>query len=202
LINCATHADKEATGYCANCGKALCADCAHQVRGALYCETCLSSMVTRAASPATSRSRHPWVAFGLGWIPGLGAVYNGEFIKGLVHVAIFAALVTMDSHGADQPFWGLATAFFICYMPIEAFISAKGRFPNTPAFEYGAHNAEISSTSTRAPIGPIVLIALGFLFLLDNFRVLQFDWVFEHGWPVLLIGLGTWMLWKRTTGRP
>jgi hypothetical protein len=51
---------------------------------------------------------------------------------------------------------------------------------------------------TCAPIGPIVLIVLGVLFLLDNLHVLPFDWIFENGWPVLLIGLGAWMLWKRT----
>jgi len=38
------------------------------------------------------------------------------------------------------------------------------------------------------------LIVLGVLFLLDNLHVLPFDWIFENGWPALLIGMGAWML--------
>ena len=30
----------------------------------------------------------------LGLIPGVGAMYNGQFIKGLIHVVIFAVLVS------------------------------------------------------------------------------------------------------------
>ena len=48
----------------------------------------------------------------------------------------------------------------------------------------------------REPVGAIVLIALGILFLLG-----QFDWfsgrVFEFSWPVVLIGLGVWMIVRR-----
>jgi hypothetical protein len=195
-MNCAIHTDTGATGYCRNCGKALCPQCIREVRGSLYCEPCLSSMVARAAVPAASSGRHPWLAFALGWVPGLGAVYNGEYVKALVHIAIFAGLVTLDAHGADQPLWGLVTAFFICYMPIEAFITARDELKDGPAMDSPAHS--VGPLSARAPVGPIVLIVLGVLFLFDNLGILHFDWVFENGWPVLLIGLGVWMLWKRT----
>jgi hypothetical protein len=194
-MNCAVHKEIESTGYCSNCGKPVCAQCARQVRGALYCEPCLSSMLTQPATHQALAGRHPWVAFGLGWVPGLGAVYNSDYMKALVHVAIFAALVTMNAHGANQPFWGLVLAAFICYMPIEAYVAARDRFKTQRAADPAIQSTE--TPTTCLPVGPIVLIALGVLFLLDNFGVLQFDWVFERGWPVLLIGLGTWMLWKR-----
>lgn len=195
-MSCAIHADIEATGYCRNCGKPFCAQCTREVGGVLYCEPCLSSMLAQGPAPTATPGPHPWLAFGLGWIPGLGAVYNGEYIKALVHVAIFASLVTMDARGADQPLWGLLTAFFICYQPIEAFITARDR-PKSQRAIVPAACAGVTP-STRAAIGPLVLIVLGVLFLLDNLDILHLDWVFENGWPVLLIGLGTWMLWKRT----
>jgi len=48
----------------------------------------------------------------------------------------------------------------------------------------------------REPIGAVILIALGLLILLH-----QFDWfsgrVFEFSWPVLLIGLGVWLMVRR-----
>jgi len=48
----------------------------------------------------------------------------------------------------------------------------------------------------REPIGAIILIALGVLFLMGHF-----DWfsgrMFEFTWPVLLIGLGVWLIVRR-----
>ena len=67
---------------------------------------------------------NPGSAATLGIIPGLGAVYNGEYMKALIHVLIFAGLIAALS--SDLP--DSATAFvivaFICfcfYMPIEAY---------------------------------------------------------------------------------
>jgi hypothetical protein len=149
-------------------------------------------LVARPAAPVALTDKNPWLAFVLGWVPGLGAVYNGEYIKALVHVAIFAGLITVNAHGADQPLWGLLLAAFICYMPVEAFIVARDRSTNKSA----APSEE--RRLTQAPVGPIVLIVLGALFLLNNLHVLAIDWIFENGWPVVLIGIGAWMLWKRT----
>ena len=44
-MKCAVHAEVEATGYCRNCGKALCPACTREVKGALYCEECLAGLV-------------------------------------------------------------------------------------------------------------------------------------------------------------
>jgi hypothetical protein len=191
-MNCAVHMDAEAAGYCRNCGKALCSKCARDVAGAMYCEPCISTLVARPAAQAAPAGKNPWLAFVLGWVPGLGAVYNGEYIKALVLLAIFVGLITVNAHGADQPLWGLLLAAFICYMPVEAFIVARDRSRNASAERSEEHRP------TQAPVGPIVLIALGALFLLNNLHVLAFDWIFENGWPVVLIGIGAWMLWKRT----
>jgi hypothetical protein len=191
-MNCAVHMDAEAAGYCRNCGKALCSQCSREAGGSLYCEPCISALVARPTAPVGPPGKNPWLAFVLGWVPGLGAVYNGEYIKALVHVAIFAGLVTANAHGADQPLWGLLCAAFICYMPVEAFIVARDRSRN-PSAERSEERRP-----TYAPVGPIVLIVLGALFLLNNLHVLAIDWIFENGWPVVLIGIGAWMLWKRT----
>jgi len=48
----------------------------------------------------------------------------------------------------------------------------------------------------REPIGAVILIALGLLFLVG-----QMDWfpgrLFQFTWPVLLIGLGVWLIVRR-----
>jgi hypothetical protein len=50
------------------------------------------------------------------------------------------------------------------------------------------------SPQDKAPIGAIVLIALGVIFLLDNLGILRM----HHLWPLFLIGIGLWIAYKRT----
>src|ERR1700719_1858888 len=101
-MNCAVHQDVTATGYCRNCGKPMCAQCTREVRGALYCEDCLAQRVAPATGPpipplpplaSRQGDGHAALACALGFIPGLGAVYNGEYMKGLVHVLIFGGII-------------------------------------------------------------------------------------------------------------
>ena len=164
-MTCAVHTDTEATGFCGNCGKAMCAQCTREVNGTFYCQDCLGALIaaqrpaespTHAPLPGASVQNagaplnadphsgpvqtaphisHPGVALALGFIPGLGAVYNGEYIKGLVHVAIFggiiAALNTQMPEGYEA-FLGIALSCFYLYMPIEAYRTARNRLASGP----------------------------------------------------------------------
>lgn len=132
-MNCAVHREVEATGFCRNCGKALCPQCTRDVRGVLYCQDCLAALVSH---PQTEGTPSPTLALLLGWVPGLGAVYNGEYMKGLIHILIFAGLIALlntDQSTATQAFLGLLLAGFIVYMPFEAFNTAKARAQGLPA---------------------------------------------------------------------
>ncbi|MBN1465718.1 cell wall-active antibiotics response protein [candidate division KSB1 bacterium] len=40
------------------------------------------------------------------------------------------------------------------------------------------------------------LIALGVLFLLNNARIIRFDFIFAHFWPLLLIAIGVLVIYK------
>ena len=83
-MKCAVHPDVDASGYCGQCGKALCPECTRDVGGALYCEPCLAGMVgsqQAAAKPAASPT-HPGICARARLYPGwLGAVatYLGEY---------------------------------------------------------------------------------------------------------------------------
>jgi hypothetical protein len=58
----------------------------------------------------------------LGLIPGVGAMYNGQFFKGLIHVVIFAVLVSM-AHISG--IFGIFIPAWILYQSFEAFHTAK-----------------------------------------------------------------------------
>jgi hypothetical protein len=45
-------------------------------------------------------------------------------------------------------------------------------------------------------MGAVVLMTLGVLFLLENFRVYDLD--FDHTWPLLLISIGVTLMLQRT----
>lgn len=62
----------------------------------------------------------------------------------------------------------------------------------------GAYGGAPPAAPARAwhglPVGAIVLIGIGLLFLLDN---LGFDFPVHRFWPVILIVLGVWLVAKR-----
>jgi hypothetical protein len=200
-MNCAVHPDVDATGFCRNCGKALCAACTRDVRGTLYCEPCLAGLVSTppAEQPRAKADVHPGIALALGFIPGLGAVYNGEYVKALIHVFVFGGLIAAQSSnvsGGYHAFLGIALGCFYFYMPIEAYQTAKARQAGAP----GLPPARFGEGEGRKPIGAIILVALGILLLLGNFGLLEWDW-FGKAWPVGLIVLGVWMLLGRLKGK-
>ncbi|HXC49127.1 MAG TPA: DUF5668 domain-containing protein [Candidatus Sulfotelmatobacter sp.] len=218
-MNCAVHADTEASGYCRNCGKAMCAACSHRVRDVLYCEDCLAQHVGlpaaaplaatpgEAANPggfapvATPGQRHnnaPVLAFLLGFIPGLGAIYNGEYNKAIIHVVIFGAIIFGIASDLGESIQGLlifALCVFPFYMAIDAMRSAKARATGQPLTDPFEH------WSGQRPLGPIILIGIGALFLLNNFGFFDFFRVRQIFVPLLLIGIGFFMLKNRVSGK-
>ena len=205
-MKCAVHPDVDATGFCRNCGKALCPACTRDVRGALYCEPCLASMVAPPVVPPQAQTGpNPGVALALGFIPGLGAVYNGEYVKALIHVFVFGGMIaaqTGDISGAYHAFLGIALGCFYLYMPIDAYRVAKARQTGAPPPEiFFEGTGSPSPDGERKPVGAVILIALGAFFLLANLGLFEWDW-FGKAWPLGLIVLGAWLLadrFKRNT---
>jgi LiaI-LiaF-like transmembrane region len=58
----------------------------------------------------------------------------------------------------------------------------------------------LESWSKDRPIGPIILIGLGALLLLNNFHVLDFIRLGQF-WPLILIGAGLYMFRNKMGGR-
>ena len=145
-----------------NAARPLCPECTRDVRGALYCENCLANIV--ASPPAsqpeahTGSGSHPGTALALGFIPGLGAVYNGEYVKALIHVAVFAGIIaalSSDLPGELDAFLGIALGCFYCYMPIEAYRVAKARQQGRP------QPPDLVQSEGHKPVGAVILIGLG-----------------------------------------
>lgn len=213
-MNCYLHADVPAVAFCRSCGKPLCGVCQRRANETIYCPEHFPASYPDPQNPYAQPAgapiqpplpvrTSPALAFALGFIPGVGAIYNGQYLKGLVHAAIFGLIVSLLSsipNGPGEPLLGICLTAFIFYMPFEAYHTAKRRQLGQPVEEFSSLIAQ-SRFASRTPIGPILLIMIGVLFLLDTLNLLQFREVAKF-WPVLLILAGAFMLYNRVTPPP
>ena len=214
-MNCYLHPDTPASAFCRTCGRALCPLCQRLAEGTVFCQDHVPVPFSEAAQTGNTATANPYtqpqaaygvppvqtspaLAFILGWIPGVGAIYNGQYIKGLVHAVIFGVIVSVLSahdEGSATPFLAIMLAAFIFYMPFEAYHTAKKRQMGIAVDEWSSLISQ-DRIATRAPLGPIILIGIGFLFLLDTLNLLEFRRI-SRFWPVLLIIIGAYMLYSR-----
>jgi len=219
-MNCANHADASAVAYCRTCGKALCGNCTRPVRGVIYCEDCLGAKMETPppptayqqvmdqglglkVAPGPASGPNPTVAGILaGFFPfGVGAVYTGQYAKGLAHLAVITLLFVGANAGDNGHSEALKTIcifgifFFWVYQIVDAVRSAKAIQMAQPipdpfglAATFGG-GAKIETS--KVPMGAIVLILVGVLFLLHTLGLTEFG--LDRFWPLILILVGGWM---------
>jgi len=229
-MNCANHPEVPAAAFCRQCGKAMCLECQRPALGSIYCQDHVpvtaqsaatppplpgdylpprpnpsfadspySDPVASAVSPADPHA-HPVLALILGFIPGVGAIYNGQYAKGLVHVVILGLLISIVSSGGTGGFeavFGMLIGAWYLYMPFEAYHTARKR-------QLGERLDEWSSImpmkqSSGFPVGPVILIAVGVIFLLNTLEIVRLYQIVRW-WPLFLIVLGAYMLYARVAG--
>ncbi|MFI5089037.1 MAG: B-box zinc finger protein [Terriglobales bacterium] len=227
-MNCAVHNQTPAVAYCRTCGKAVCEQCKRDVRGVIYCEDCLAARVEGTLPPGVAAAvppgaisaagapisgANPAVATLLGFIPGVGAIYNGQVVKGLIHVVILGGAFWGANRTDGNPFFVLLTIFFWAYMVWDAYATAKAMQERRPVPDPFGLGANLPAAETTAPASPgpgsdlvrhgphvptaaIVLIGLGVVFLLDNLGIFHWHWM-GHLWPVILIVIGVWLIVRR-----
>jgi hypothetical protein len=200
-------------GYCRACGKALSEPDIHKAQGAMYCkehvpqEGASSSPYTSpyasplgaAPPPPPGGDISPGLAFVLGLIPGVGAIYNGQYAKGLVHVAVIGVLISIlnaDVPNGFAPLVVLMLVGFWAYMPFEAYHTARKRQLGHPVDEL---SSLVPMRGSQFPAAPVILIGLGTVILLDNLGIFELRRALRF-WPVLLIGAGLYMLYDRFYG--
>lgn len=217
-MNCANHPQNPIAAYCRTCGKPLCSNCTRSVAGVVYCENCLAERVGGTVPPASGfqpvpgyqspgqplqHGPNPGLAGLLGAIPfGVGAIYCGQYTKGLVYLGIFVGLVVGLSSNIPD-YWyiilGIGMAFFVVYQIIDAVNTAKAIQSGRPAPDplgltsIFSPGEQPTFSKANVPTGAMVLIVLGVLFLLHNLISLR---VGVLG-PLVLIGLGVWLLATR-----
>ena len=199
-MNCVNHADAPNVAFCIRCGHALCNQCIHNVRGSVYCETCLGDLVEgKTAVRKEVSGTNPGAAFALGLIPGVGAIYNGEFVKAAIHVLIFGTLASL-ADATDTALFGIAAAAFYFYMPFEAYYTAKKRKLGAEGITLETPidrlQQQLGSVKDRELWGGVALVAIGGLYLLGNLDFIDMHRIARLWWPAGLVAVGVWLLKK------
>ncbi|MEO6829342.1 MAG: B-box zinc finger protein, partial [Acidobacteriaceae bacterium] len=143
-MNCANHPETPATAYCQFCGKPLCTQCVHKINNFVGCAPCLEARLHAATAGGYGASSspvllntgqpqpwgtEPWIALLLGFIPGVGAMYNGQFAKGIAHVIIFVMLIDLTHYNG---LIGMIIAAWIIYQVFDAYQTALARRNGLP----------------------------------------------------------------------
>lgn len=200
-MNCYLHPERTATAYCRTCGRPLCQEDQREIYGVVYCQDCVSrqwssgttggyasASPTSGGIPVPPGAPSPGVALALGFIPGVGAIYNGQYFKAFLHVVIFGFLIAM-SNGPLAPLFGIGIAAFYFYMVIDSFRTARAICLGQPIEDFPG----LGRIEFNAPIGALILIGVGVLLLLHSLGWMGFDFL-RYVWPIFLIILGLLLL--------
>lgn len=225
-MNCAQHPEIAATAFCRECGKPMCSECQRPALGSVYCDVhapvtpppsaaapppplnYAPPPASPYASPYTApyppqmpprpdESVHPILALLLGIIPGVGAIYNGQYAKGIIHALVFGLLIhsiANSNSGSMGALLGIMIGAWVFYMCFEAYHTARKRRYGVTVDEFAQF--DFRTGNGRIPAGAILLIGLGFVLLLDTTGIVSID-EFGRYWPIGLILLGVYMLYNR-----
>ena len=197
-MNCAYHTQNTAVVNCNGCGKPLCSACDHRIKGFPFCQDCIVLGVELLRQRQnTGNTRHPkkqsspFVAAVLSLLcPGLGAAYNGQTSKALIHFAVFVGLFQMAILTGGMAIFVLGFFGMWLFAALDALRTA--RLLRSGANPDVAEDAFIQTFSSNPKLWGIVLTALGLSFFLQMF--FNFRYLMRGILPVLLIGLGIYLL--------
>jgi hypothetical protein len=194
-MNCVAHPEITALTTCKICQQPFCSTCLVERGGNHYCTNCLTRVNRSLPSSVVPEGLcNPRIAFGLGWIPGVGAICNGEYFKAFVHVVIFGFLISISNGphvGSFEHLFGFLIATFYFYMPLEAYQTAKRKILEAQGRLVPRPRRSAKSDTLWTGV---ILILLGLVFFLNTLVPMVLNVILKL-WPVLLIVFGALRIW-------
>ncbi len=188
-MGCYYHPERESKNFCSKCNKPLCEECSIETNGKVFCKECVAEEVKRIKV----KRKSPSLAAILSIVPGLGAIYNGQILKGISFILIFASLVGLEDYARnfENIIFGLMIAGFYLYMIIDSYNSAR-------AINLGLEDV-FSYPKEGSTLFGITLLFLGIAFLLANFGVIEYEHIVKL-WPLIFIIIGAKMIynWRKS----
>jgi hypothetical protein len=132
------------------------------------------------------KEKNPSLAAFLAIFPGMGAIYNGNIIKGITYILIFIILIVLTDNAQDPDavVFGLMIAGFFIFQIIDSYNEASKINQNILVEE----NPE-SYKEDLSLFSAIIVLVIGIVFQLANFDLITFRQV-TRLWPLVLIIFG------------
>lgn len=182
---------------CNGCGKALCPSCDHRIKGFPYCQDCIVAGVELLRNkhqafyvPIVKRQTSPFIAALLSVCPGLGAAYNGQTSKALVHFLATVGLFQMAVLSGGMAIFVLGFFGMWVFSGLDAWRTAQ--LIRSGVTSEDAEDVLIQRFSGNARLWGVVLTVIGASFVLQTFFNIQL--LVNFILPALLIGLGMYLL--------
>ena len=197
-MSCAYHPQNQSIASCQSCRRPLCPACDHRIKGSPYCQDCIVAGIETLqrqyqADPQAmghGAGKSPVLALIFGLFPGLGAVYNGQNVKALLHFTLIVGLWTLADifHSALELIFSLAGAATYFYSLYDAYTSAQHYRAGEDLKAEDERIKHLLRNNTHL-VGA-GLIAMGGLSIINYL----FPEILDRFWPVLLILAGLYFL--------
>lgn len=133
-----------------------------------------------------------------GFFPGVGQLYVGYYRDGITLAILFAGIITLLAGGDLSPlvpFFAITLGFIWLYGIIDAVRRAQAvnRYLDGCGQEPLPEN--LAALGGGSLFGGAVLVVLGVITLLHTRFDVDMLWLADW-WPLILIGLGAWLIWK------
>ena len=197
MMYCSYHAKNPAVVQCNQCARALCPACDHRIRGFPFCQDCIVAGVEllrqksqSSQSQVIQRRSSPFVATLLSFVPGLGAAYNGQTSKAIVHFAIFASFFQMAVLTHGMHFFVLGVLGTWLFAAVDACRTAQLM---RAGLSLDTEEDVIARRLYGNPFAwGVTLIVIGTVFLLQTLLDIQLP--VKKLLPVAMVALGAYML--------
>jgi hypothetical protein len=132
------------------------------------------------------KEKNPSLAAFLAIFPGMGAIYNGNFLKGITYVLIFSVLIVLTSNAQDPDavVFALMIGGFYIFQIVDSYNEAGRMNQNIAIGEESAGSKEDLSLFSA-----VAVLVIGIIFQLANFDLLTYRQV-TRLWPLALIAFG------------
>lgn len=159
-----------------------------------------ASTWNEASRPASPFKKTPALAGLLSFLPGLGHIYNGLYLRGMTFFLIFAALMGLANRGNGEPFFILGTIFFWFFSVFDSYRQAvllNYGYAFEPMPDHPPQGGGFTGGGLAAGV---ILVLLGIYGVLEEYvPAFDIDWILDQ-WPFILIAFGAWMIFQAVRG--
>jgi hypothetical protein len=146
--------------------------------------------------------KRPLLAGFLALFPGIGNVYNGLYVRGVVFFTVIACLVALANDGESHSVLGFVVAFAWIFNVLDSYRQAQ-LINLGVGQDLGLNDLPAAPKAGQGGLlAGILLLVLGIIASLQVYLDIDLSWIIKF-WPLALVGIGGWLIfaWFREKRR-